>query len=248
MRSFAPVCIVSLLCLALLAGCGAPAAKPGQKPEAAPAAPTAAPEEEAGENAVPAGALPGGWTVSEDWTVSDELRSVFDEAVKVLGVEYEPVAYLGSQTVNGIVRSFLCEAAAVTPDAPRWFALVKVLEQPGGGASLQEILAMAPDGTFTEAAPDTRDLAGGWSVPDSEEEGLAAFEKAAEGLLGVDYTPIRVLGQQVVAGMNYRVLCRARAVTPSAAPYYCVATVYRDLNGNASVTDVAELSPGGGEG
>lgn len=255
MKSFTSVWIAALLCLALLAGCGAPASEPEQKPESAPAAeapapeapaaPTETPEEEAGQETAPAGALLGGWTASEDWTVTDELRAVFEEAVKVLGVEYEPVAYLGSQTVNGTMRSFLCEAGAVTPAAAHWFALVKVLEQPGGGASLEEILPMGPDGQFTDAPQDGRGLAGGWSVPESEQEGLEAFDKAAESLLGVDYAPVRVLGRQVVAGVNYRLLCQARAVAPGAPAYYCLMTVYRDLNGNASVTEIAELSPGG---
>ena len=82
-------------------------------------------------------------------------------------------------------------------------------------------------------------------MPEAQDEGFAAFEKAVEGLLGVNYTPVHVLGEQVVAGMNYCVLCQAKVVAPDAAPYYCLVYVYKDLNGEASVTDVAELTAQG---
>ena len=80
-------------------------------------------------------------------------------------------------------------------------------------------------------------------MPESEDEGLAAFAKAAETLLGVDYTPVTVTGEQVVSGMNYCVLCQARTVAPEARPYYCFLHLYRDLQGNVSVqsTDILEI-------
>ena len=84
-------------------------------------------------------------------------------------------------------------------------------------------------------------LVGGWQTPDSPDitpELQEIFEKATEGLLGVDYTPLALTGTQLVAGMNYRILCEARTVVPDAEPYYVTMTIYKDLEGNASVTDI----------
>ena len=84
-------------------------------------------------------------------------------------------------------------------------------------------------------------LLGGWSTPDSPEitpELQELFDKATEGLLGVNYTPVALIGTQLVSGMNYCFLCEAKAVIPDAVPYYVNVTVYKDLEGNAKVTDI----------
>ena len=48
----------------------------------------------------------------------------------------------------------------------------------------------------------------------------------------------RGLGTQVVAGTNHLFLCKTAPVVPGAAETYALVTVYEDLKGNASVTDV----------
>ena len=97
-----------------------------------------------------------------------------------------------------------------------------------------------------EEAPQTM-LLGGWTIAAGEagyelpEEVKAAFESAAMFNLGMDYTPVTYLGSQVVAGMNYRILCTGTPVVPDAAEGLYVVTVYQDLEGNASITEVKEL-------
>ena len=94
------------------------------------------------------------------------------------------------------------------------------------------------------ASVSAESLVGGWKTPDSREltpEALDAFNKAMEGLVGVDYKPVALLGTQLVAGMNYCILCEAKVVYPGAEPYYAKVTVYEDLKGNATVTDIEKL-------
>ena len=56
--------------------------------------------------------LPGGWSVAEDNEVTEELNAIFGKAMmKLLGVSYLPVAYLGAQTVAGQNYCFLAKAA-----------------------------------------------------------------------------------------------------------------------------------------
>lgn len=85
-------------------------------------------------------------------------------------------------------------------------------------------------------------ITGGWETNDGElsldknEDAKAAFEKATEGLEGYTYEPIAYLGSQVVAGINYAILCKGEAVIPDAEPAYEIVYVYEDLEGNAEVT------------
>lgn len=84
-------------------------------------------------------------------------------------------------------------------------------------------------------------IAGGWNTADSfalTDDAKAAFDKALEGYTGVGLEPIALCGTQVVAGINYSVLCKATVVVPNAPSYFVIATVYADLEGNATFTDV----------
>ena len=88
-------------------------------------------------------------------------------------------------------------------------------------------------------------LLGGWQATEDAavtEELQAVFEKALEGLLGVDYEPVAYLGSQVVAGRNHCFLSRARTVYPGAQPYYVFVMIYEDLQGNAKLNSIIPLS------
>ena len=48
----------------------------------------------------------GGWTAAEDPALTPELQAVFEKGMEgLLGVNYVPVAYLGSQVVGRTTRS-----------------------------------------------------------------------------------------------------------------------------------------------
>jgi len=88
---------------------------------------------------------------------------------------------------------------------------------------------------------------GSWTLNDDEteaylpEKAKEAFETALEGYTGMNFTPIALLGTQVVAGTNYMYLCRGTAVVPNAEPALKVVIIYRDLEGNASITRVTDF-------
>ena len=87
-------------------------------------------------------------------------------------------------------------------------------------------------------------LAGGWQVAEETkitEEQKAVFDQALEGLLGVNYEPVAYLASQVVAGTNHCFLCKATVVYPDAVPGYKLVFIYQDLQGNATVTQIADL-------
>ena len=91
-------------------------------------------------------------------------------------------------------------------------------------------------------------MLGGWKAtdsPDMSEKTTAAFEKAMKGFVGVKYEPVAWLGQKLVSGSNYAILCRAQVVRPDAQPYYAIVYIYENLEGNAEILKIVSLTRNG---
>ncbi len=88
-------------------------------------------------------------------------------------------------------------------------------------------------------------LAGGWTAYDTPleipENTLATFQKATETLLGCTYEPIALLGTQVVAGMNYCLLCKCTMVTPDAPINYVLMYLYCGVDGTCEVLNIQNI-------
>lgn len=81
--------------------------------------------------------IAGGWSYAEDPAVEGKVSEVVDKATaKLLGAEYEPVAYIGSQVVAGINHAVLCRITAVTPDAEAKYSLVYIYEDLEGNCEV----------------------------------------------------------------------------------------------------------------
>ena len=88
---------------------------------------------------------------------------------------------------------------------------------------------------------------GGWisntgNPADIPQEVLDAFSKAVEGLTGCVYEPIALLASQVVAGMNYCLLCRLTVVYPDAQPTYALVYVYQNIEGACELARVEDIT------
>ncbi len=90
-------------------------------------------------------------------------------------------------------------------------------------------------------------VAGGWAVDEEftgaqiPEDAEDALTKACEGMDGAAYEPVAYLGSQVVAGVNYALLCKVTPVVPDAQPHLCVVKVYKDLNGGAEILSAVDI-------
>ena len=90
-------------------------------------------------------------------------------------------------------------------------------------------------------------LSGGWAAaadPAITDEVKAVFDKGMEGLVGVDYVPVALLGTQVVAGTNYAFLCQGTVVVPDAVPAWKIVFLYQDLEGSVSILNIADFDFG----
>lgn len=199
--------------------------------------------------------ITGGWTIPdepEQAVLSEEQATAFELATAELtGASYTPLACIGSQVVAGRNYAYLCKSTLVTNPPVSSLSVVKIYLDLEGNASILNVtdvnLADYTDNAKINFTPDIP-LAGGWT-PNAEagklpEEVQAAFDKATEELTGVGYTPLCLMGSQVVAGSNYAILCTATQVTAEPASALAVVTVYADLQGGAEITSIAGFPVG----
>ncbi len=191
----------------------------------------------------------GGWTPAADYAVTEERKAIFDKGMAaLLGVDYEALAYLGSQVVAGTNHVFLVKGTAVVPTRPVSYALAYLYQDLQGNVKLMNVadLGIVPqeDGTVT---PPEEGPMGAWYYaedPAVTDERQAFLNKALEGLVSAAYVPVAYLGEQVVAGLNRCFLCQVTPVVPNAQPHYALVFVYTDLQGGAELTKVVDLDVG----
>lgn len=100
------------------------------------------------------------------------------------------------------------------------------------------------DTAVSDSTTEEVQMVGGWTRTTDlklTDDARNAFNKAMDGMTGVNYVPIGLLATQTVAGTNYRILCEAAVVYPGAEMYYSIVTVYEDLDGNASILSIANM-------
>ena len=162
------------------------------------------------------------WKRAADPTVTTKVRKLFDKAFDgLVGASYTPAAVLATRTTaKGTQYRVLCRMTVCYP----------------GALNVDDALCETD-------LVDDKEMTGGWQEaqsPAMTDEAKAAFEKATEGLLCVDYVPVALLSTQVVAGTNYRILCEATEVYPGAETHYAVMTVYEGLDGSANILSVTD--------
>lgn len=181
----------------------------------------------------------GSWKRASDPTVTESVRKVFDKAFEgLVGASYTPTALLATRTTTvGKQYRVLCKQTMAYPDASEVYIVVTLQRNWLGRA---EIVDIGDAIDFTDLMEEAM---GGWQEPETPvmtEAATAAFNKATEGLVGVDYVPVALLSTQVVAGTNYRILCEATVVYPGEQMHYVVMSLYEDLDGNVNVMDVTD--------
>lgn len=192
----------------------------------------------------------GGWTENTEWVskaVTDEQLSIFhDAAGGILDVSYEPIAVVGQQVVAGMNYAYLCQVIDWEGDATPHWCIVTVYHDLEGGSKLVEDKPIDVSDVKT-ADTASHEATGAWSAPEPNngmllpEQAQQAFAKAMESYGGTSASPVALLGTQVVAGTNYRVLAQGPNGAGATTYTTYVVDVYQDLEGNCSVTNMAPL-------
>jgi len=184
--------------------------------------------------------ITGGWQTADDQNISAAQKAVFEKAMeKLVGVKYEPVAYLASQIVAGTNHCFLAKATVVRPGATPAYTLVYIYEDLKKDCKVLNIedvtLPGARDGkaplggfTFAENPAITPDIA-------------AVMDKASASKLGAAYEPVANIGSQVINGTNHVILCKVTAVAPNSTGKFALVQIAETVDGNCKITEVTDL-------
>ena len=113
----------------------------------------------------------------------------------IAGAEYTPIAYLGSQVVNGTNHAVLAEQLLITGRDTK-NVVVMIFNERDDKFTLSSI----------ERVVESGGKLGGVQVDvktDIPEEAKAALEEVFSGYVGMKVEPFALLGTQVVKGTNY---------------------------------------------
>jgi hypothetical protein len=118
-----------------------------------------------------------------------------DINTQIVGAEYNPIAYVGSQEVNGVNHAILAEQVLTTGKDVRNIVMLILNEKE------DKFTIAGIDRLVEQGAPlGGIQIADNFAVtPDVEQ----AFRHAIEGYVGMRIEPVALLGTQQVHGTNY---------------------------------------------
>lgn len=149
----------------------------------------------------------------------------------LLGAEYTPVAYVGSQVVNGTNHAVLAEQLILSGKDTKNAVILIFNEKPNEmEATLVNI----------ERVVESGGKLGGIEVnvtTEIPEDAKAAFESVMEGFVGSKVEPFAFLGSQVVKGTNYIFAATVAPVVKDPVEHAAIVIV-NSMTGELSFTDL----------
>ena len=148
---------------------------------------------------------------------------------QLVGAEYTPIAYLGSQVVNGTNHAVLAEQLLTTGRDTKNVVLL-IFNEKGMDCTLVNIERVV-EGGFGE---------GGTGVDvktEIPEEAQKAFDTALAEFVGSSVKPFAYLGSQVVKGIDYIFAAEVTPVVPDAKTKVAVVRV-NGLTNQISFKDI----------
>lgn len=195
-----------------------------------------------GKPAVGHAAAPGGWTTGKASYsfVTKSQKKLFKKSVKGLtGVTYKPVALMAQQVVAGTNYVFLCQGTTTTAKASKAWYVLTVSKDLKKKVSLRSVKKIKIASIKTAKNPRKETASGGLmikAVKNKSEalpkEARKPFKKAIKTYTGFELRPIALLGKQVVAGTNYKILCYGENHTTKDL---FVVIVNKDTSGKCSI-------------
>lgn len=128
-------------------------------------------------------------------TMPQKVATACAKLNEMVGAQYTPIAYLGSQQANGVNHAVLAEQTIVTGKDTKNIVLAIFNEKPEG-VSLVNIERVIEGGGEL----------GGVSIgvkTEIPEDAQAAFDTVLGGLLGASVKPFLLLATQVTKGTDY---------------------------------------------
>ena len=147
----------------------------------------------------------------------------------MVGAEYTPIAYLGSQLVNGTNHAVLAEQLIVAGKDTKNVVLL-IFNEHGMECTLVNIERVLESGTGMGAVSvDVK--------TDIPVEAKLVFEKAVGRLMGVNTEAFALLGTQIVNGIDYIYAAESELVTVEPVKKVLLVTV-NSLTNQVSFVDI----------
>lgn len=196
------------------------------------------------------GEIAGGFNVSGSiaGTLPESAQAAFNEVMEgFTGVGYEPLACIGQQVVAGMNYAILAKSKVVSPDAKEELKVIFIYVPVTGDPEITEIadfnlLDYLNDEIKIE--DNTEELLGGWNVP--EEGGLNAMPQELATATSVLYNyqdlslePLACVGTQVVAGINYALICRGKV--NEGRPSLYMVKIFDGVDGTQKILSICPI-------
>lgn len=191
-------------------------------------------------------ALLGGYKLAESIEITEDIQAIFDKAIAKTTFAPEecvPIAVIATQVVAGMNYKIFSRVVPTGNGAPADFIILTIYADLQGDATITNIT----ESTFRVSNFNADPVPGGWTYDVSQavtDEVKDAFAKISEADNENEYTPIALIGEQVVAGMNYCVLCQVADKTSNSLPVLKIIVIYSALDGHAEITDVYDFLEG----
>lgn len=156
----------------------------------------------------------GGWNIDEDVkpVVTKEQNEEFRKSINSFdSLNMEPVALLAQQVVKGTYSAFLCLDTTVADNPVTTWDIAVTYTDLYGKAKLTSIIEVHPDNVkAAESAGEA--LVDSWETVEITEGAVLedSLKEALDSVMTKEYTPITVLGTQVVSGTNYVLLVQEK--------------------------------------
>lgn len=150
-----------------------------------------------------------------------------------IGAEYEPIAYLGAQVVNGVNHAVLAQQVLTTGRDTKNIVVLVFNEKPGAmEADLVSIERIVEGGAEMGGIQINAQTA----IPADAQN---AWNEAFAEFLGSEVKPFALLGTQVTTGVNYIFAATVKAVAPNAEAKAMVVTI-NTMKGMVAFADMLE--------
>lgn len=173
----------------------------------------------------------GAWNVNidVDGGMPQALATAIGELNERVGVHYEPLAYLGSQQVNGINHAVLAKERLILKHEEDLLVVLFF------NVSDNRVVQYA-----NNIILDAIEGPGGITIDfqkDIPAEAKAAFDNVFEGWCGTAINPVALVATQVVKGTNYSFLAEVKSITENPKTTAALVTV-NELAGTRTFVDL----------
>lgn len=176
--------------------------------------------------------MTGSWEVNVSiGSMPEKVATAFAELNEMLGCEYSPIAYLGSQVVNGINHAVLAEQTILAGKDTKNVVLT-IFNEKGNECHLVDIERVVESGIPTGGVVVNVE-----TVPNINKRAQVIFDEAFAGFVGSKVVPIALLATQVVRGIDYIYACELDPVSPEGVKKVSLVTI-NDLDREIRFADI----------